>query len=66
MEEFVRTVAPNLWTYRDKFLKSFSATFEMFWKAGLIAFVVGLFFGVLLVVTKIIPYIQKADMFRIH
>ena len=52
MEEFVRTVAPNLWTYRDKFLKSFSATFEMFWKAGLIAFVVGLFFGVLLVVTK--------------
>ena len=52
MEEFIKTAAPNLWTYRDKFLKSFSATFEMFWKAGLIAFVIGLFFGVLLVVTK--------------
>ena len=52
MEEFIRTAAPNLYTYRDKFAKSFSATFEMFWKAGLIAFVIGLFFGVLLVVTK--------------
>ena len=52
MEEFIRTAAPNLWTYRDKFLKSFSATFEMFWKAGLIAFVIGLVFGVLLVATK--------------
>ena len=52
MEEFIRTTAPNLYTYRDKFAKSFSATFEMFWKAGLIAFVIGLFFGVLLVVTK--------------
>ena len=52
MEEFINTAAPNLWTYRDKFQKSFSATFEMFWKAGLIAFVIGLLFGVLLVVTK--------------
>ena len=52
MEEFIRTAAPNLWTYRDKFLKSFSATFEMFWKAGVIAFVIGLVFGVLLVATK--------------
>ncbi len=52
MEEFIKTAAPNLWTYRDKFLKSFSATFEMFWKAGLIAFAIGLFFGVLLVATK--------------
>ena len=52
MEEFLKTAAPNLWTYRDKFLKSFSATFEMFWKAGLIAFAIGLLFGVLLVATK--------------
>ena len=52
MEEFIQTAAPNLWTYRDKFLKSFSATFEMFWKAGLIAFVIGLLFGILLVITR--------------
>lgn len=52
MEEFIRTAAPNLYTYRDKFWKSFGATFEMFWKAGGIVFLVGLFFGVLLVVTR--------------
>ena len=52
MEEYIRTAAPNLWTYRDKFMKSFSATFEMFWKAGGIAFMIGLCFGIILVITK--------------
>ncbi len=52
MEDFIRQIAPDLYTYRDKFFKSFGATFEMFWKAGLIALFFGLFFGILLVVTK--------------
>ena len=52
MEALMEQLAPNLYLYRDKFYKSFSATVEMFWKAGLIAGVIGLFLGVLLVVTK--------------
>ena len=51
-ETLIERIAPNLYAYRDRFFTSFAATFEMFGKAGLIAFVVGLFFGVLLVVTQ--------------
>ena len=51
-ETLIERIAPNLYDYRDRFFTSFAATFEMFGKAGLIAFVVGLFFGVLLVVTR--------------
>ena len=51
-EQLVEQLAPNLYAYRDRFFTSFAATFEMFAKAGLIAFVVGLFFGVLLVITR--------------
>ena len=51
-ETLIERIAPNLYAYRDRFFTSFAATFEMFGKAGLIAFVVGLFFGVLLVVTR--------------
>ena len=50
-EAFVKQIAPSLYTYRDKFFKSCDATVEMFWKAGLIAFVIGLIFGIVLVVT---------------
>ena len=52
MEALIKEWAPNLYTYQDKFFKSCSATVEMFWKAGLIAFVIGLILGILLVVTK--------------
>lgn len=52
MEALIRDLAPNLYTYRDKFWKSLSATGEMFWKAGLIAFVIGLALGIVLVVTR--------------
>ena len=48
-EQLIEQIAPNLYAYRDRFFTSFAATFEMFAKAGIIAFVVGLFFGVLLV-----------------
>ena len=51
-ETLIERIAPNLYAYRDRFFTSFAATFEMFGKAGLIAFVVGLFFGVLLVITR--------------
>lgn len=52
MEALIKEWAPNLYTYQDKFFKSCRATVEMFWKAGLIAFVIGLVLGILLVVTK--------------
>jgi D-methionine transport system permease protein len=52
MEALIKEWAPSLYTYRDKFFKSCDATVEMFWKAGLIAFAIGLFLGILLVVTK--------------
>ncbi len=50
--EMLKDIAPNLYKYRDNFGKSGEATVEMFWKAGLIAFAIGLMMGVLLVVTK--------------
>ena len=52
MAEWIKQIAPSLYTYRAKFFTSCQATFEMFYKAGLIAFVIGLVFGVILVITK--------------
>jgi hypothetical protein len=40
MEAWIKEIAPNLYTYRAKFFTACSATVEMFWKAGLIAFVI--------------------------
>lgn len=51
-ETFARSIVPNLVTYLDKFLQSCTATVQMFWKAGLIAFVIGMVFGILLVITR--------------
>lgn len=50
--EWLEKIAPNLYTYFDRFLTSCSATAEMFIKAGCIAFLIGLTLGVVLVVTK--------------
>ena len=51
-EQLIKQIAPNLYAYRDRFFTSFQATFEMFAKAGILAFVIGMFFGVLLVITR--------------
>ena len=50
--EWLEKIAPNLYTYFDRFLTSCSATAEMFFKAGMIAFVAGLALGVVLVTTR--------------
>ena len=52
-EQLIEQIAPNLYAYRDRFFTSFAATFEMFAKAGIIAFVVGLFFGVLIALERL-------------
>ena len=49
--EVLQNVAPDLYKNRKEFGKSGAATFEMFWKAGLIAFAIGIVLGVILVVT---------------
>lgn len=43
---------PNVMLYWDRFTQSISATFQMFLIAGAIAFIIGLFFGIVLTVTK--------------
>ena len=45
MEGLMQQITPNLYLYRDKFYKSCLATLEMFWKAGLIAGLIGLMLG---------------------
>lgn len=52
MDAFIKQIAPNLYSYRTRFWSSLSATGEMFFKAGAIAFVLGLLFGIMLVVFR--------------
>ena len=52
LENVLRAIVPNLYKYREKFFDSLSATGEMMLKAGLITFVLGMLFGITLVVTK--------------
>jgi len=52
MQGLFETLAPNVWQYRDKFLTNCVATLEMFFISGIISFVLGLFFGVVLSVTR--------------
>lgn len=50
--EWLETVMPNVADYWDRFVTSCQATAQMFLIAGVISFVLGLFFGVVLTVTK--------------
>ncbi len=50
--QLIEKFAPNLYNYYDRFLTSCSATTEMFLKAGVITFFIGLLLGIVLVVTK--------------
>lgn len=43
---------PNLVKYWPKFEISISATMEMFYRAGIISFIIGLFIGIILTITK--------------
>lgn len=50
--QWIESIAPNMMDYWDKFINSCQATVSMFFIAGGITFVLGLFFGVILTVTK--------------
>ena len=45
MAEWIKNIAPYLYTYRAKFFAACSATFQMFYKAGLIAFAIDRMFS---------------------
>ncbi len=52
MEQFIKELMPNVYAYRARFWTSCTATLEMFIKAGIFSFALGLFFGVLLIVCR--------------
>lgn len=52
MNSIIDTLAPNLAAYKSRFYTSIEATGQMFLLAGLIVFVLGLFFGIVLVITE--------------
>ncbi len=49
---FLYSIAPNLEALQSELVKCFFQTIQMCVVSGVIAFVIGLFFGVLLIVTK--------------
>ncbi len=52
MLSWLKSVFPNVVNYWDRFLESMSATFRMFFIAGLITMFIGGCFGILLIVTR--------------
>lgn len=52
MKELIKNVAPNLYNYWDRFLTSCSDTLLLCIISGVISFFIGLFFGVVLTVTR--------------
>lgn len=52
MVEFIKKIMPNVYTYRDKLWENCLATLNMIIISGVFSFVFGLFFGVILTITK--------------
>ena len=52
MREFFGTFAPNLAAYWKQFTEAIKATFQMFFIAGIISFIIGFIFGIILTVSK--------------
>ncbi len=50
--EWIKSIAPNLAAYFKNFVESIEQTYQMLFWSGIISFVIGLFFGVILIVTK--------------
>lgn len=65
MGEWIKSIMPNVIKYAEKFRASVGATFRMFAIAGVIAFVIGLLFGIALVVTRKGGVCQNAVIYRI-
>lgn len=65
MEQLIKDWAPNVWAYRTKFITQCEATLQMFLIAGAFAFVLGLFFGIVLTVTHADGIRQNRAVYRV-
>lgn len=65
MEDFIKQIMPNVYAYRTRFFTSLDQMLQMFFIAGIISFILGLFFGVLLTVTKLDGIRQNRLVYRI-
>lgn len=65
MEDFIKQIMPNVYAYRARFFTSMEQMLQMFFIAGIISFVLGLFFGVLLTVAKPDGIRQNRLVYRI-
>lgn len=52
MEDWLESIMPNVIAYWDKFVESLAATLQMFLISGIITFILGAFFGVVLTITR--------------
>ena len=52
MAEFLNGIMPNVVAYQSRFITSLQQTFEMMIKSGVLAFAIGLTFGVILTVCR--------------
>ena len=65
MEDFIKQIMPNVYAYRTRFFTSMEQMLQMFFIAGIISFILGLFFGVLLTVAKPDGIRQNRLVYRI-
>lgn len=52
MNGFLENLFPNLFDYMKEFQKAVTATWQMFWLAGILSFLIGLCLGVILEAAK--------------
>lgn len=65
MQEFLNSNIPNVMTKLPEFYKCILQTLEMVGQSGIIAFVLGLFFGTVITVTKKGGILQNAIIYQI-
>ncbi len=65
MLELLTKYTPNLMDYSDEFIKSLGETLQMLFISGIYSFIIGLFLGTLLVVTRKGNILENAFIHRI-
>jgi len=65
MNEFLVKIVPNVMQYSDKFVSNCIATLQMFFISAIFAFILGLFFGILLTITRKDGITENTVVFQI-
>lgn len=65
MQEFLNSIIPNVMTKLPEFYQSIGDTLQMVVRSGIISFVLGLIFGILITVTKRGGILQNLFVFQI-